>query len=264
MDPAAIGLVRIVFAVAAGVLCGLGPLVAGIRYRQPIVGIAGLCLCTVAGFALGLLLALPLSVLITAGIAYWPAADSKGVAKATGTSPGPMPLVYSLVFGAAAIWCVVSWMLAMFSGFELSLLLIEERHPLSPESAQGETLLVVWWLMRWGVGVFGLFANVLLMLRLKPAIFLGYVTAACETLALLAISRIEFLALCSKPDFGKTIMQLDLLSRLAVRFTPLLIYAAMLVRFHMSSSPPPAKEADGQPGIPSWMSDTRMSTGERE
>jgi hypothetical protein len=267
MDPAVIGLVRVLFALAAGVICGLGPLIAGFRFRQRVVGVAGLCLCAVAGLAFGVLLALPLSILLTAGIAYWPAADSQGTAtQLPRNDAGLAALIYSIVFGAAAIWCVVSWIVAMASGFEVSVLLFDDVSPRNPASNQGETLLVVWWLMRWGVGVMGLFANVLLMLRLRPAIFLGYLTAACEALALLAVSRIEFLSQSSGPDFWEDhSTQLNFVGRLAIRFAPLLIYAIVLVRFHKSSlPPPPANETQRQSAVPSWMSDTRMSTSEGE
>lgn len=64
MTPEEIG--TIVGAAGVGLLCGLIPLIMGLKRQQAVLAIIGFVLCIVAGLVLGILLAAP-----TAGIFAW-------------------------------------------------------------------------------------------------------------------------------------------------------------------------------------------------
>lgn len=53
------------WALVAGALCGLVPLIVGYHRRQISVGIVGLICCIIAGFILGIILALPVAAVFT-------------------------------------------------------------------------------------------------------------------------------------------------------------------------------------------------------
>ncbi len=59
----------LVGAILIGIVCGLIPLITGIVRKHFVLGIVGLLSCTIGGFILGIILALPIAVIFTVIIA---------------------------------------------------------------------------------------------------------------------------------------------------------------------------------------------------
>jgi hypothetical protein len=230
-----------------GVASGLAPLILGILRRRRGLGISGLLVCALAGALGGLLVAVPLAILFSAGVL-------RGARKPI-TRRVPYPPYCSFAFVLALVFCVVAWVILLIE-WEAAAFDASFQQGVHENIQVGIQLL---WGITWIVAPVGVVANCLLLLRYRAGLWLGWLLVIGEATA---IPLTYSLVMLSEATEMRWVLlaggRANVLAILAFRGVFLLTYVAALVWFR-NWSIEAAAAALGPSDSPAWMKETRIS-----